>query len=105
MGSASSVEARTPALDDWVARARAPRARVASAWGPVAQSERAEPPLLGLTRCTRSYSKGGGGADGGWSGSAGWWCSETAGEQNHLCACGATYCDTGIKAISDAQLV
>ncbi len=42
---------------------------------------------------------------GDWSGSAGWWSSETAGEQNLLGACGATYCDASSKAISDAQLV
>jgi hypothetical protein len=42
---------------------------------------------------------------GDWSGSAGWWSSEMAGERNLLGACSTTYCDAGSKAISDAQLV
>jgi hypothetical protein len=62
---ASGVEARIPALVEWVARARAPRARVARARGPMGRSVRAQPPLRGSSRCPRPYSEGGAAADGG----------------------------------------
>ncbi len=64
----SSVEARTPALDDRVVSAQAPRARAARARRPVAQSGWAQsgwaqsgwaqPALRGSSRRTRSYSEG-----------------------------------------------
>jgi hypothetical protein len=59
------MEAWTPALDDRVASAWAPRAGAARARRSVAQSGLAQPPLYGSLHRPRSHSKGGGGADGG----------------------------------------
>jgi hypothetical protein len=58
------VEARTPALDDQVASARAPRAWAARAQRLVALSGRVQLPLLGSLHHPQSYSEGGGGGVG-----------------------------------------
>jgi hypothetical protein len=97
------MEARTPALDGQVASAQAREL----GWRGLGDQWRSR------GGCSRRYvvrriAHGHilkAAALGDWSGSAGWWSSETAGERNLLGAGSATYCDAGSKAISDAQLV
>jgi hypothetical protein len=93
------LEARTPALDDWVASAQAP----ARAQRSVAQSEWRSRRYVVRRVAHGRIPKAA--ALGDWSGSAGWWSWEMAGDRNLLGAHGATYCNAGSKASSDAQLV